>query len=63
MLTLRMVAKCLAMTGAGRFRYLAPMSSMPVALLTLRFWSCFEIKDSVTKGIENSGLFYNFGFK
>ena len=63
MLTLRMVAKCLAMTGAESFKYLAPMSSMPVALVTFRFWSSFKIKDSVTKEIENSGLFSNFGFK
>ena len=44
MLKLRIVAKCLAITGAESFRYLVPMSSMPVALLTFRFWSSLKIK-------------------
>ena len=55
-LKFRMTAKCLEITGAETFRYFALMPSMPVALLILRFWSSFKIKDSVIMEMENSGL-------
>ena len=61
-LKLRMVAKGLEFTGAESSRYLAPMPSIPVALLIFRLWSSFRIKESVTREMENSGLFSNFSF-
>ena len=42
------------MTDADNLRYLALMSSIPVALLTLRFCSCWNINDGETRGISNS---------
>ena len=51
-----MAVKGLEMTWAESFRYLALKPSNPVALSVLRLWSCFKMKVSVTKGIENSGI-------
>ena len=57
-----MVAKGLEITGAESFGYLAPMPSIPVALFIFRFWRSFRIKESVTREMENSGVFSNFNF-
>ena len=42
------------MTGAESFKYFALMSSIPVALLTLRFCNCCCINEEHNCVIENS---------
>ena len=50
------------MTGADNLRYLALMSSIPVALLTLRFCSCWNINEAETRGMSYSVPSGTFSF-
>ena len=49
-----MVARGWDITDADIFKYLALISSIPVALFPLRFCSCWCINEADTNGMSNS---------